>query len=243
MRKALCRLSAGWLLALAVSAASAETACHVEGATITVNGTGQVERPVARVDIRATFTAQARSPDEARRSLTAAFRPLVERLESQTSAGMRLVAARLSIHPQWQTTDGERAIDGYQARRSLELKAVPVAAAGGWIERLAVAKPTRLGLDNEQADPGADPGEALRRAFDDARGKAKVLAGQTDRTLGDVRCIAERSVDGGPMPRQSASMTLGRSDDTPAPVIRPGVITERARVEVVFGLRRVSAGD
>jgi uncharacterized protein YggE len=243
MRKALRCLGAGWLLALTVSAVSAETGCHAEGSTITVNGTGQVERPITQVDIRATFTAQAQSPDEARRALSASFGPLVERLASQTARGMRLVAARLSIHPQWQSIDGERAIDGYQARRSLQLKAVPVAAAGRWIERLAAAEPTRLDLDNEQADPGADPGAALRRAFDNARNKAETLAAQADRGLGDVRCITEQSVDGGPIPRSSASVAMRQGAEPSTPVIRPGVITERARIEVVFGLRRVAADD
>ena len=226
------------LVLLAVqTAALADTRCVPDTRSITVTGTAFMEYPVRSVDIRASYTADGASPGEASRSLAATFEPLLAALEGELPEPVRLQAARLSISPQWHTVAGERSIRDYRARRGLQLVTVPVEQAGKWVERLADAGPARLALENERAGETAEPHAALTQAFANARAKAAALAEQTGGSLGAVRCVIEQSTDSPSMARQAGASAMLRANSAAPPTLRPGTVTQRARVEVVFALR------
>lgn len=214
------------------------TQCVDDTATLTARGEARIERTATHVEIHARLMAHGQSSAAASDALEARFGPLLDRLRTRTEKPVRLVAATVSITPQWRYEDGDRTLTGFMATRTLRLTDVPVNRAGAWLQTLTDAEADALSLRNYTARPedGTDAYPALAAAVTDARSRAQAMAEASGQAIGEALCIHE--VDA-PSPRPMRSATLaanGSGDAARGPAIEPDTVIDHARVTVVFAL-------
>jgi uncharacterized protein YggE len=161
--------------------------------------------------------------------------PLVEELRGSLPEGAELQARSLAVAPQYRWNEGERSLEGYQATRSIQLMALPVAELGEWTSRLSEKNPQRLSVTNFRLREG-DTAEqqALARAFRSARRRAQALAESAGRELGQTLSIQEQQVSQpGPHRMMAADAREGARE---ADEFEAGHVQAQADVRVTFAL-------
>ena len=198
-----------------------------EGArTITVSGTGLVE--VAPNEAAFSFGVETRaaSARDASAENAAAMRQLIGALKGAGVAADKLRTEHVSLWPTGKPDGGYTASSSVNVSTSVERAGalVDVATAAG---ATTLAGPTLTRTESHTLEE-----QALERALDDARRKARVLADAAGAQLGD----AVRLVEGGdaePLPEYGRALA-----DTAqgAPPIEPGTVERRATLTVTFAL-------
>ena len=235
------RIPIAFIVALgAISIAHAQPAlqCVEDVTTLTAHGEAHVERAATHVDIRSRFIERAQTSAAASEALQARFGPLLDELRDRVEPPMRVVAADASITPQWRYDDGERNLVGFTTARMLRLNDVPVGEAGAWMQTLTDAQPDSLALENYTARSGtdADAHPALAAAVTNARSRADTMAAAIDQSIGEALCIHEMEAPSPRPVRAEALSATGPGRDGGTPSIEPGMVTDHARVTVVFSL-------
>lgn len=176
------------------------------------------------VSTNATTARQATSENaqKARQVIAALLGAGLARADVQTQD--------VTVGPSW---NDEGHPDGFVAHSSVAAKVRDIARAGAVIDAAVAAGATETsGPFFDRSDRDELYRSALRRAFADARSKAKTLAGEAGVSLGRVLSIDETAVEPqAPVP-YAAEAAL-RSSETP---VEPGTEELRATVTVRFSL-------
>jgi uncharacterized protein YggE len=199
--------------------------------TVTVTGYGTVKAKPDRallsfgVDSRAD-TARAASAQNA-----AAMQRLIDALEGAGVPKDKLRTEHVSV---WPVTTEPGTINGYTASASVSAD-VAVDKAGELIDvATGNGANTVSGPSLTLADTDSLEEQALARALDDARRKAKALAAAADANLGEVVKLVEGAA-AQPMPyAERTALDLAKASATP---IEPGLIETQGTLTVTFALK------
>ena len=194
--------------------------------TITVTGNGAVTAVPDRASWDFGVTAQAATAKDALAQASAAATQLIAALKNAGVAGADLQTSGISLWPQ--TDSDGRSIVAYQASESVSAR-IAIAKAGALVDAATAAGATTVsGPSLDIADRSALYQQALAKAVDDAKAKAKTLADAAGVTLGQVKSIVEGSAaTPGPIP------FAAKAADASTPV-EAGTQETDATVTVVF---------
>src|SRR5262245_61620195 len=207
--------------------AGAQDEAEAASDSITVTGVGTVNA----VPDEAQMSFGVESRGNTARSAVAANADAARRIiNALRQAGAReLRTEYVSVYPV--QNDGST-ITGYSATNSVSAVA-DVADAPGVIDAAAEAGANSIsgpGMSSSNAE--ALYRQALAKAVDDARARARILAKASGRTLGEITSIVEAGAAEPPMPYYAERATL----DAAMPVV-PGEQETSATISITFSLR------
>ncbi len=198
--------------------------------TVTVTGLGTVKAQPDRAQLSFGVESRAASAKAASAANAAAMRALISALKDAGVDDDRLRTEHVSV---WPVSDGSGPVDGYTASGSVSVD-VPVDRAGPLVDVATGAGATNVSgpmLTRSESDSLEE--QALERALEDARRKAKALASAAGAGLGEV----VKLVEGGaaqPLPYAERAQDSAAASVTP---VEPGTVDTTASLTVTFALR------
>lgn len=231
---------------LALGAASVGLAQHPETAevkksrTVSVRGEGMVATTPDQVRLSVQVGTRGESASAAMRSASAKTQEILTLLKSLGVDEKSIQTSRVNVSP---TYDYSKQIQpppivGYNASNdfSVVFKGKLMDKVGEFVDKAAAAGATNFGgLQYESSKQREIERDALKKAADDAKARADVLAKQLGASLGQAITVSESVQQGGPVPvlMRNAVMAEGSSA---APVMQ-GELSIRAEVHVMFELK------
>jgi uncharacterized protein YggE len=204
-------------------------------ATVTVTGTGRVERAA---DLAlATFVVDATRPTAADARATAAETAtrVLDALVAAGVAGADVRTAGLDLSPNWDHEGNRPVRRGFTVTNRIGATVRDLELVGRVLDAGLEAGAT--GLDGVQfllAEPGPAADDARRMAVADARARATTIADAAGRSLGALVAIVEGAPL--PLPRPRAEMRVAAfAADAPTPVV-PGRIEVTVAVSAEWEL-------
>lgn len=198
---------------------------------IVVTGEGAVEAAPDLATLTAGVQSEAPQAETALAATAEAMRAVLAALEVEAVARQDIQTTQISVDPLW--AEGESQIPqvrGYAATNLATIKIRDLARLGAVIDSAGAAGANRiLGVGFELAEPRAQLDAARRRAVEDARAKATLLAEAAGVTLGPVLSIREPGAEA-PAP------VMARSEMAMDMPVAPGVVSLGARVEIVYAI-------
>jgi uncharacterized protein YggE len=163
--------------------------------TVSVTGTSHVRVQPDRFSFSVGVQTMAPTVEEAVNQNNAAVANVIAALKKGGAAPDEIQTSGFSIYPQQDYQQGRSPrILGYQVSNNITVTKKDVAAAGRLLQAaINAGVNTSSGLTFGVSDPARGRDQGLRAAFDDARGKAALLAQAAGRTLGPVVSITEGS--------------------------------------------------
>ena len=199
--------------------------------TITVNGTGSVEARPDRAQFSFGVESRGATAREASAENAVAARRLVEALRDAGVAARDTQTEHVSVWPTTERPGAEPA--AYTASSSVRVE-VPIAAASGVVAAATGAGATNIwGPSLTRSASDALEEQALERALDDARRKARALADATGSRLVEVVKIVEGGAAGEPVVYEGAARAAKADAGVP---IEPGRVETSASLTVTFSL-------
>jgi uncharacterized protein YggE len=187
---------AGVLLVAAAIAGVAQphlgrSATTSPGTVITVTGNGTVDATPDQASFDFGVTTNGATAAEALRSNASHARAIIYSLRKAGVQGADIQTTQVSLWPQT-SSDGSRII-GYQASNSVLVKAA-IAKSGALVGAAARAGANNIdGPNLDTADKSSLYNQALKRALDEAKGKAQAIAAAAGLTLGSIAKVEEGS--------------------------------------------------
>jgi uncharacterized protein YggE len=198
--------------------------------SVSVTGTAGVQAVPNRAGLEVSVSSDAATAKAAVAANAGKSARVVGALRAAGVASQDLQTDNVSVSPRWNDRGQQ---DGFTATNSVQVKVRDVAKTGAILDAAVGAGAT------ETSGPSFDQGNreelyrgALRAAFDDARAKASVLAGEAGASLGPVLRIEES---------QAAPPVIlpayGAAERAPtATPVEPGTQNVQATVSVTFSL-------
>lgn len=221
------------LVALALPAtALAQEATAPEPRRLTVTGEAEVQATPDRAAFTAGVQTEALSADDALGATAEAMRAVFAALEAQGVAAADMQTSQLTVDPLWDAPpDGRQPrVRGYAASNLVTVRVRDVTKLGALIDAVGTAGANRIfGISFDVENPKVGLDDARRRAVEDARARAELLATAAGVTLGPVMSIRE-SGGGGPVPMYARAEAMA---DMP---VAAGTVGLSASVEIVYGI-------
>ncbi|MBP7002605.1 SIMPL domain-containing protein [Amaricoccus sp.] len=199
---------------------------------LTVSGEAEVQAAPDRAAFTAGVQTEALSAADALGATAKAMQAVFAALEAQGVAAADMQTSQLSVDPLWDSPpDGRQPrVRGYAAANMVTVRVRDVAKLGALIDAVGAAGANRIfGISFDVEDPKASLDDARRRAVEDARSRAELLATAAGVTLGPVISIREGG-GGGPVPMFARAEAMG---DMP---VAAGTVSLSASVEIVYGI-------
>jgi uncharacterized protein len=220
----------GALAAAAVAGVGIPESAHGDAGvtrTITVNGTGTVKAQPDRAHFSLGVDSRAATARAASAKNAAAMQRLIDAVKDAGIADDNIQTQQVSV---WPATDSDGHVTGYTASASVGVD-TSIARAGAIVDAATAAGGTSVSGPSLTRSESKELGEqALERALDDARRKAKALAAASGAHLGDVVKIVE---GGAVEPMPYARMALAKDAEMP---IEPGTVETNAALTVTFAM-------
>jgi uncharacterized protein YggE len=223
-------LAAGALAVAALAGVGLPEQAHGEAGvvrTITVNGAGTVKARPDRAQFSFGVESRAATARAASAENAAAMRRLIDALKDAGVSADHLQTEQVSV---WPASDSDGHVTGYTAAGSVRVETT-IDEAGPTVDAATAAGVTSVsGPSLTRSESHVLEEQALERALDDARRKAKALAGAAGAQLGEVVKV----VEGGafePIPYERAA--LAKDAATP---IEPGTVDTTAALTVTFAM-------
>lgn len=205
--------------------------------TINISGEGKVFAKPDIGQVSLSVVESAKTVDAAQSAATKAMNDVVKFLQSSGVAEKDIKTTEYSINPLYDYPDGRRVDRGYEVRQGLTVKIRTLEDAGKIVSGAAERGANQIGgISFTTEDPTLLKEEARRKAIEDARAKAKVLARDLGIRLGDVVSFNE---SGGGYPIfYGKAMGIGMGgDEVSVPEIAPGENEIIVNVTVSFEIR------
>ena len=224
-------VAAGALVAAALAGVGLPEQAHGDAGitrTITVNGSGTVKAEPNRAQLSFGVESRAATARGASTANAAAMRRLIDALKAAGIQGDHLQTEQVTV---WPATDSDGRVTGYTATGSVRVETA-IDTAGPTVDAATAAGATSVsGPTLTLSESHALEEQALERALDDARRKAKALAGAAGAQLGEVVKVVE-GASYEPMPYAERA-ALAKDVATP---IEPGTVDTTAALTVTFAL-------
>jgi len=203
--------------------------------TISVSGEGKVFAVPDIGKVSFSVTKSAPSVESAQSEMIEGVNSVIASLKSQGVAENDIKTTGYSVYPRYDYIDGERVSKGYEASQSMEVKIRDIDSSGIIISEAVSAGATQAGglafiIDDESSIKQ----EARKKAIDDAKKKAHVLARDLGVRLDDIVSFSE---SGGGYPvfyEKAMTAGVGGAEIPEMPVGENEVIS---RVTIVFEIK------
>jgi hypothetical protein len=191
---------------------------------ISVDGRGEVN---ASPDIaQLSFGVQTeRHPtaEEAMTELSEKMNAIVDAVKALDIEEKDIVTQNLSLYPSYDWNEGVREDQGFEANQSLSVKVRDLDKIGAVLSAATTAGANQAGgVSFTIDDPEELQAQARELAIKDAEAKAKVLAAQLGKRLGDIKSYSEGGYGGTPpmpyMAREAVMMDVGVEEMKAVPV-------------------------
>ncbi|MEX0843097.1 MAG: SIMPL domain-containing protein [Gemmatimonadota bacterium] len=205
--------------------------------TLQVSGTGEVEVSPDRARISFAVETQAETAREAGEANAVLMDRVITEVRATGLDGLRVETSGYQLLPQYRSGDDRvREIYSYIARNTLQIIVDDVDAVGGLVDTALGAGANRVAsLSFELQDGEPHRMEALRRAVDQARAEAQVMASALGMRLGQPTSVqggAQRAPRGPMVAFARAEMMT----DAAATPVEAGLQTVTASVNVTYRL-------
>ena len=170
--------------------------------TVSVTGTGRVTLTPDRFSFNVGVQTQAPSVEDAVNQNNTKVAAVIAALKKGGATDAEIRTTGFSIYPQQDFSQGQvPRILGYQVTNNITVSRKQIGDAGRLLQAAISAGVNQAsGIQFEVSDPTRGRDEGLKAAFNDARGKASVLASAAGRTLGRALSITEGGAAEPPRP-------------------------------------------
>ncbi len=170
--------------------------------TVSVTGTGRVTLTPDRFSFNVGVQTQAPSVEDAVNQNNTKVAAVIAALKKGGATDAEIRTTGFSIYPQQDFSQGQvPRILGYQVTNNVTVSRKQIGDAGRLLQAAISAGVNQAsGIQFEVSDPTRGRDEGLKAAFNDARGKASVLASAAGRTLGRALSITEGGAAEPPRP-------------------------------------------
>jgi uncharacterized protein YggE len=229
----------GVLTMMAASAFSQQAEPKTPLRTITVRGEGMTMALPDQVRLSVSVNTQGQTASAAMRSASGKTAEILALLKSMGVDERNIQTSRVNVSP---TYDYSKQIQpppiiGYNSSNefSVLFKGKLMDKVGEFMDKAVAAGASNFGgLHYETSTQRELERDALKRAADDAKARAEVLAKQLGASLGQVMTISESVSQGGPVPVLMRSAAMDASSAAP---VMQGELSLQAEVTVVFELK------
>lgn len=212
--------------------AAALSACAPHHDTVSVQGTGTVKARPDTFVLTATASRRGNNVPAMKKAVDHQVGKLLSLAHRLGIDSKQVDASDLNITPRWQYQP-QRKLLGYRVSRDVTFRVKGMDRYARLTDDLTAAGITDLhpaGSEISNADQLAD--QALRKAVENARHKADIVAGAAGRRLGKAEVITGQNTNmPGPAPRLAMAKQAG---DHP---YQAGEQAITATVRITFGLR------
>ncbi|OGI73064.1 hypothetical protein A3D42_01935 [Candidatus Nomurabacteria bacterium RIFCSPHIGHO2_02_FULL_41_18] len=231
----------------------------LEISTITLSGHGEVIAVPDIATISFTISKVAKTAKEAQEAVAQVEQKALEFLRGNGVEDKDIKTENASVYPkyEWKRTpcplsssgtemmifppcisDGKNVLLGYEANESITMKVRKVDDAGEIMQGLGAVGVSNLNgpnfaIDNEDGLKM----EARKKAIEDARGKAKILAKDLGVRLGKIVSFSENGYDPYPVMYGKAMMAEDAASLPPAPELPKGENTISSDVSITYEIR------
>lgn len=212
--------------------------------TLTVSGTGTVERTPDRAVLRFAVENLAPTADAAARSNAAAMDAVITALRriGLSDDQIRTVGYRLDPEYDYSRDPGPRRpgedhLIGFRARNTVLAMVDDVSRVGAAIDAAIGAGANRVdGLSFQLRDAESARLEALERAVAAARTEAETIARALGRTLGPAISVSSAGMPAAPARFAMDRAIAAEAAIAPPTPIEPGSLTVHATVTIIYRL-------
>ncbi len=202
------------------------------------SGEATIARNIATVDVG--MTIQAETPSAAQEKVNVFMKSFTEAVKNLGITDGDLATSSYSVYPQYQYTDGQSEIVGYEATQMLTVKMRDADKVNEVLRQASALGATNVGsLRFEAEDRTEAENEARSEAIARARLQAEAIARDLGQSLGDVQSYSESS-SGGMYPVYASFDMYAKDSSVPeatAPDIAMGEDKVVIDVYVGYGLK------
>jgi uncharacterized protein YggE len=227
-------LAAAVVVLLPATASAQQPAPPRDQPVVVTSGDGLVQAVPDRAWASVTAESRAASPREAQRKNAEAMKPVQDRLRAAGIPEDAIKTTVYDLQPDWDYSNNRRALRGYVARNTIEVRIDNIDRVGELVDMVVAAGAT--GVDNirfDLKDRERLEREALRLAVADARARASAAAAGAGLSVDRVLRIDEQGVSSPPprpLFREAAAAQA-------APPIEAGQMEVRAHVTLTSLLK------
>ncbi|MEO5703240.1 MAG: SIMPL domain-containing protein [Gammaproteobacteria bacterium] len=206
--------------------------------TISVSGLGKVTLTPDRVIFTVGVQTTAPTVEDAVNQNNAKIAKVIAALKNAKATDEEIRTSNFSIYPQQEYKEGQAPrVTGYQVSNDVTVTRDQVGDAGKLLQAAISAGVNQAsGLTFTVSDQTRGRDAALKKAFDDARAKAEVLAQAAQRSLGRAISITEGTAPQTPPQPMLRTMAVMESKVSDVPVSQ-GTEELSFTVSVIFELR------
>lgn len=214
---------------------TADAQAPIPSRWIMVAGHGSVEAPPDSAEISTGVVSEAATARAALDANSAAIRKIIDGLKGAGIDAKDIQTQQFQISPRYRTyKDRGQQIDGYTVHNQLRVKIRSIDRVGEILDQVVTLGANQASSINfivSDAEKRKD--EARKKAIENARHRAGILAQAAGANLGSVLTITEEVVGGPRPPRPMVARSSMSADSVP---IEAGSETLTVRVEVAFML-------
>lgn len=207
--------------------------------TISVRGEGMIATAPDQIRLSVSVNTQGQTASAAMRSASGKTQEILALLKSLGVDEKNIQTSRVNVSPIYDYSKQIQPppIIGYNSSNdfSVLFKGKLMDKVGEFMDKAVTAGASNFGgLQYEASKQRELEREALKKAADDAKARADVLAKQLGVSLGQVMTISESVSGGGPVPIMMKGAMMDASSAAP---VMQGELSIRAEVHVVFELK------
>jgi uncharacterized protein YggE len=212
--------------------------------TISIEGHGEVTGVPDTAYVTSGVTTQGATAAEALAANSKAMTDLIATLKASGIEERDIQTSGFSVSPNYVYTDQRDAngytlppkINGYQVYNTVTVRVRQIATLGAILDKsVTVGANTINGVTFDVAEPARLYEEARRKAFADARDKARLYADEARIDLGRIRSITETQYGGAP-PQPYMMKEMAMSADAMAVPVQAGEMSFAINVQVTWEL-------
>lgn len=181
-----------FIMIILLTGYSIPTNAQLEGeSTLVVSGTGEVKAEPDIASFNVSVVTEGETASSALSSNSDGVRKVIDVLLMSGLSEKDIETSNVSVHPVYDTSDyNVRKITGYEATNSLNAKVKNINNLGGTIDSVvASGNFTVGGISFSLADSTKLQEEALKKAVNDAKRKAEVVAAQANKRITGIKNI------------------------------------------------------
>ncbi len=208
--------------------------------TVTVSGTGRATVTPDRFTFHVGVQTVAATVDDAVAENNRRVAAVIAALKKAGARDQDIQTSQFTIYPQQDYQQGKLPrILGYQVSNNVSVRSDKIGEAGRFLGvAVAAGVNNSSGINFEVSDPSRGRDQGLRKAFDDARAKATLLAQAAGRTLGRAIEITEGVQRGDQPPRPMVGRAMAMEAQVAADVpVESGTQEVSYTVTATFELR------
>ena len=205
--------------------------------TITIGGEGKVTAIPDIAAIEIGVSTEKTDVASAQKENTTKMNAVTKKVKDLGVDEKDIQTTQYNIYPQYDYTNNRQQLRGYQIAQNVRIKIRDLSKIGAILEAATSAGANQVsGVSFTIDDPEKLRQEAREKALDNAREKAKALAGRADVKLGKIVSFSESDSGTPPVPYYARAEAFGMGGDmaVKTPDIQAGSLEVVVNVNVSY---------